>query len=236
MRKVLALLIGVLPLNVIRISMYKLLMGYKIDYQSYVGWGNYILCESVSLSSAKIGRFNRILVNSLILHNGSEIRTNNNIKLLNRITLKDNSLIISSNDIIGLFNEKNPEKEYSIFELGYKSLITSKHHIDATDIVSIGDNVVLGGVGSSIWTHGFDICRNRVQAPVYIGNDIYIGAGVTICQGVRIADKVVIGAATCVSRSVRESGFYVSNQLIKKTMIKYYNSNTIGQPEIYRKS
>jgi acetyltransferase-like isoleucine patch superfamily enzyme len=43
---------------------------------------------------------------------------------------------------------------------------------------------------------------NVRNAPVRIGNDVFIGAGVIILKGVRIGDGAVIGAGSVVTRSV----------------------------------
>lgn len=42
-------------------------------------------------------------------------------------------------------------------------------------------------------------------APVRIGNNVWIGAGVTILRGVEIGDGAVVGAGAVVTRSVREN-------------------------------
>jgi acetyltransferase-like isoleucine patch superfamily enzyme len=99
---------------------------------------------------------------------------------------------------------------------------------------------VFGGFRSTVWTHGFDMDRTMIQGPVIIGNNIYIGACVIICQGVKIADNSVIGAGTVVSKSITSPGFYISNQLIRKSTVHLYSDekstiNYCGY-NFYRKS
>lgn len=81
----------------------------------------------------------------------------------------------------------------------------------------------MGGVGTTLWTHGFDINRVKIQSPVIIGNNIYVGTNSIICQGVKVVDNVVVGAGTVVSRSINESGFYVSNTLLRKSAVANYS-------------
>ena len=138
--------------------------------------------------------------------------------------MAEDSHILSRNSIVGLYRNNNPQKDKCNLYIGAHSLVTVRHSLDCTDEIVIGDNVVFGGTDTQVWTHGFDVNRNMITGIIVIGNDIYIGSRCTICQNVSICDQTVVGAATCVSRNISESGFYVSNQLIKKGEIRDYSS------------
>ncbi|WRT66079.1 uncharacterized protein IL334_003032 [Kwoniella shivajii] len=65
--------------------------------------------------------------------------------------------------------------------------------------------------------------RNGLQGrewaiPVSIGNDCWIGAGVTICPGVTIGDGCTVGAATVVTKDIPSRSVVVGNpgRVIKK--------------------
>jgi hypothetical protein len=49
MRKIISLLIGLCPSNVIRIFLYRTLLGYKIAYSSKIGWLNLIDCHECEI-------------------------------------------------------------------------------------------------------------------------------------------------------------------------------------------
>ena len=83
MKKIFALVIGLLPFNCIRILAMKIFLHYKISNDSHIGWGNMICCKNVYINKAHIGNFNRISCNSLTLEEGAEIRRFNTVKLLN---------------------------------------------------------------------------------------------------------------------------------------------------------
>lgn len=77
---------------------------------------------------------------------------------------------------------------------------------------SIGDNVMMGPE-CMIFTrnHAFarvDIPMNQQGMkefePVSIGNDVWIGARVTILPGVHIADGCIIGAGAVVTKDIPE--------------------------------
>ncbi|WP_325049140.1 DapH/DapD/GlmU-related protein [Alginatibacterium sediminis] len=45
----------------------------------------------------------------------------------------------------------------------------------------------------------------ELAAPIQIGNSVWIGANVTICPGVSIADNVVVGAGSVVTKDLPEN-------------------------------
>src|SRR5699024_957692 len=73
--------------------------------------------------------------------------------------------------------------------------------------ITIGDDVLLGPrVGIYTANHALDPAERRAGAcyatPVTIGDNVWVGGGVTINQGVRIGDNSVIGAGSVVTRSI----------------------------------
>lgn len=76
--------------------------------------------------------------------------------------------------------------------------------------VTIGDNVLFGP-NVSLYTAGHPIdARTRGSMieyckPITIGNNVWLGGGVTVCPGVTIGDNCVIGAGAVVTRNI-ESG------------------------------
>lgn len=239
MRRVFILIIGFLPFNFLRIFCYNLLSGYKIDYNSNIGWLNYIDCKECILKKSRIGFLNRIKVRKLIMCENAVISYGNNLQYLNLLEMHRNSWIRSSNAILGCYQEWNPYKEFSVFKIGEDSLLTSHHYMDATDSITIGANVVFGGIHTKVWTHGFDVQRTKLQAPVIIHDNVYIGAGSTILQDVQVASETIIGASTVVSKSIMNGGFYISNQLVKKSNCQSYGNKEgvlkSGEASYYRK-
>jgi acetyltransferase-like isoleucine patch superfamily enzyme len=82
--------------------------------------------------------------------------------------------------------------------------------------VSIGNNVAIGHGTSIISTnHGFADPETPInyqpvsQAPVSIGNNVWIGARATILAGVSIAEGTVVAAGAVVTKSVDEPDMIV---------------------------
>lgn len=214
-------LISFLPINKFRIFCYRYLLNYKISYDSKIGMLNFINAIIFEATHVTIGSFNVISAKEIRLESNSKIRNRNRIKWLKQIVIHEGGEIVSGNVIIGMKNQELlPYSDVCTFELGKGSIITRNHLFDCTANIKINTNVVFGGSGTQVWTHGFDIDRTMLLGNVSFGNNIYIGSRCMILQNVDICNNVSIGAATTVSKSILASGFYTSSTLILKSLLK----------------
>ena len=75
-------------------------------------------------------------------------------------------------------------------------------------LISVGDRVTISsGVtfithDGSGWLYRDGRGRRYRFAPIWVGSDVFIGAGVTVLPGVRIGDRCVVGAGSVVTASV----------------------------------
>ncbi len=99
-------------------------------------------------------------------------------------------------------------------ELGEMVSINNNVFIHAVGGVRIGNNCVLS-VGTTILSTGENIEQwiNRsvnedihVNAPVNIGNNVWLCANTTICAGVTIADNSVVAAGSVVTKDLSKPG------------------------------
>ena len=88
---------------------------------------------------------------------------------------------------------------------------------------TIGDDCFIGpNVGIYTACHSTDPVerntRNEWALPVTIGNNVWIGGGVTILPGVTIGDNVTIGAGSVVVKDIESNSVAVGNpaRVIKK--------------------
>jgi acetyltransferase-like isoleucine patch superfamily enzyme len=86
--------------------------------------------------------------------------------------------------------------------------------------ITIGDDVLIGPK-TVIWgrDHGMSkhkpiYTQGHVKAPILIGNDVWIGANVTILKGVIIEDGAVIGAGSVVTKSIPSYAIATGNPAI----------------------
>lgn len=195
------------------------LCGHKIDSNVRIGL-SFVCADRLHLQAgARIGHFNFVLVRRLVMRCGSCIGRSNLIHGPISVNLREKAAIGNRNKILrGRLGSvvSGP----ALFVLGALSKITSDHRVDCTATVSFGDYSILAGTSSELWTHGYvhdqsGPGRYRIDGPVRIGHNVYIGSASVITAGVTIADGVIVGAGTTVARSLLEPGLYVSAGLRK---------------------
>jgi acetyltransferase-like isoleucine patch superfamily enzyme len=90
--------------------------------------------------------------------------------------------------------------------LGAHAAITSRHLVDCTDAVRVGEFSLVAGYRSQILTHSVNIHLGKQDcAPVEIGRYCFIGTGVIVLGGSIIPDFSVIGAGSTFRGEFKES-------------------------------
>ncbi|HMD68954.1 MAG TPA: hypothetical protein VKF42_08760 [Chitinivibrionales bacterium] len=214
MRSTFLAIIGLIPINFVKIVLYRTFFHFSITRRCRIGMC-IILCDKITLEEgASIGNFNIISnTRKLVMKTGSCLGSGNIIKNLNTLTIAQGARIgngnhFSRDPILGLSGN---------FTLGRNSMITARHLFDVTDDISIGDDTVIAGNGTQFWTHGFDICRNGIVAPIHIKNGCYFGSSCLVNLGVTVESDNQIAFGTVVSKSITTRfGFWTSNQLVRK--------------------
>lgn len=165
----------------------------------------------------------------LIMEEGTIIKHFNVAINLDKIILKQNSLIDRSNWITGYptgtnkkYFEDEKERE-SMLILGENSVITKKHYLDCTNVVNIGKYVTIAGYNSQFLTHSVDIYYNRQKShPINIGDYCFISTRVIILGGSSLPDKSVLGAGAVLNRHYSNDlpfGLYVGVPASRKNDI-----------------
>lgn len=213
---IVALLIMFVPTYFARRLLYNSLLRYEIDAASRVAPFVLLLGESVKLRSSKISLFNIISVHELTMERSAKIGKFNRIIGVHSVELNEDSLILQGNFIGGTWGTPLDNGEEDLV-LGARSQLTINVFVDLNDKVVFGEDVVVGGVGSQFWTHGFDQQRKRFKGPIHIADSVFVGSASIVLPNVTICSDVSIGAGTNVHRSITEPGFYVSSVLARKT-------------------
>jgi len=216
LRRIGLTIISILPLTIARHFFYRLFFRYQINGNSKIGMFNYISCKEVVLQDAIIGTFNLINVSILTMDPGSFILKRNRIKYLNKLSIKESG-IVNIGNFIGA--QKTNEGLFKFDDqnllLGKRSEILRNNYFDVVRPIIIGDNVVFGGQGSEIWTHGFEVDRTMLVGGVTFGDNIFIGSRCIFTKNVNVVSNVTIGPGSIVYKSINESGFYSSHQIEK---------------------
>lgn len=106
--------------------------------------------------------------------------------------------------------------------------------IDLTDpwLITMGNNITLTH-GVVVLTHDYswsvvkkiNYFKGSVfgaQAPVKIGNNVFVGVNTVITKGVTIGDNVIIGAGSVVVKDCESNGVYAGNPAQKIMNIEEY--------------
>lgn len=196
---VLAVIIGLLPLNGLRVLGYGLL-GYRIQ-NSRIGFGTIIAADEVWIDSARIGPFNLFVGPMKIhIHQGASIGNRNEF-------------------ICGywVLREEYKDHQYShSLEICDEALITSRHYFDLSGSLVLGERSWIAGMDSQFWTHGAGVKERDIR----IGSDCYISSAVLFSPGSSIADNIIVAMGSVVSGRETES-----NALIGGVPAKVLKSN-----------
>lgn len=215
MKTVLTFLSGIIPLPILR-KIFLNILGHDVSYNSKLGI-NILLIKKIQLKKgSKLGHFNFIKINELLLDEEAFIKSFNYLKGPFTFKLGPKSGISRQNKIRRSYSPIS--YGYSCLELGKNSFIVSNHLLDLTRSIKIGNDSIIAGTNSQLWTHGYyhdnkGSERIRIDGQVIIGNNVYIGSGCIFNPGVKVLDAIHIGAGSVISKNLEESGMYVSQGL-----------------------
>ncbi len=136
------------------------------------------------------------------------------LNLYNRVRSRQTSIKLSVIRLI--LDAPTLELHFPLFieplaglRVGKRVAINAFVHIWANKPVTIGDNTMIAShVQITTSTHSYKIRPyrdHREDAPVVIGNNVWIGSGAIILPGITIGDNSVIGAGSVVTRDVPAS-------------------------------
>lgn len=97
----------------------------------------------------------------------------------------------------------------------YSDIVTSE-----SELISIGNNVTISNDVQLI-THDNSICKilpqyTDVFGEITIGDNCFIGARVTVLPGVSIANNIIVGSASVVTKSFDEEGIVIGGNPARK--------------------
>ena len=166
--------------------------------------------------NSKIGHFNLINTKSIQIGEGGYIGNFNSLKGPFEIVLAEKAAIGDGNKCYRA--PLGVSYGGSILKLGTLSKITANHRVDCTRSILIGDYTTIAGNDSQLWTHAYyhdktGPGRFRLDGVIEIGNNTYIGSKCVLNCGITIANNVVVGSNSCISKSLLNPGTYVSQPL-----------------------
>ena len=193
MKKIFALMILIFPWF-IRRFMYRKFFHYKLHPTSYIG-------------------LSWIYPNELILGRNTSIGHLTVCKNIDTLKLGDHCTIGSLNWITGFPSnlkhtghfEKDTDRIPALIMKDH-SAITSRHLIDCTNTISIGEYTTIAGIRSQILTHSINIHEARQESnEIIIGKYCFIGTATVILKGSVIPDYSIVGAMSLVNKQFEET-------------------------------
>jgi len=136
----------------------------------------------------------------------------NVFKNVGRVVMADDAIILQFNWITAAPELACKYGTEASLELGRHSHITSRHYLDCSGGITIGDYTIVAGVRSTIVTHGID-WRDSSQKthPVVIGDYVLVGSNAVVCPGAVIADRCVVGMGTVVGKGDPAPGALIAS-------------------------
>jgi len=195
-----AVVVSILPLNVLRVLGYRLLLGYRVS-ETRIGFGTIIVVDEVIIQNAKIGFFNLFI-------GPMKIKIGDGTSIGNRNTFSCGYWVLQ-----GKYKESNYTRT---LEIGENILITSSHYFDVAGTFKLGDHSWIAGIGSQFWTHGAGVPERNIE----IGTDCYLGSAVRFAPGSSIGNSVLVAMGSVVSGKLN-----VSNALVGGVPAKALKEN-----------
>ncbi len=152
-----------------------------------------------------IGHLNLITrVGSFITGRSVRIGSLNIIRGGERVRLGDYAEVMRLNVLNAIPDHDCTTSPASRLEIGRGAVVVSGHRIDFTDEVTIGQNVIIGGRNSSLWTH-----NRQSTAPIAIGDFCYLGSEVRLAPGARLAERSILGLGSVLAGAIDTPGSLV---------------------------
>jgi acetyltransferase-like isoleucine patch superfamily enzyme len=196
-----------------------LFFGYELDKTAHIG-------------------FSWIYPSKLIMKAHSRIGSLNVAVHLDGIEMDEFATIGRSNWITG-FSTKISSKHFShqlkrssLLTIGQHSAITKHHHIDCTNVITIGKFVTIAGYNSQLLTHSIDVFENRQDSyPITIGDYCFVGTNVVILGGSSLPSFSVLGAKALLNKVYKQEytlygGVPAKTISILPKSAKYFDRNT----------
>ncbi len=116
-------------------------------------------------------------------------------------------------------------RDKAILSIGENVFFNTNCHVACHELIEIG-NDCLFGPNVCVFDHDHLLAENKIHhhkfktAPVYIGNNVWIGANAIILKGSRIGNNVVIGAGAVVSGEIPENTVLIQK---KENVLRKWN-------------
>ncbi len=162
--------------------------GYKIHPEAKIGLAWIFPKKLMMEAGARIDHFTvAVHLDCIVMGKNATIGRNN---WITGFPTQSNSLH---------FHHKKVRK--AELHLGEYAAITKNHHIDCTDLITIGRFATIAGYQSQLLTHSIDVVENRQDcAPITIGEYAFVGTNIVVLGGASLPAYSVLGAKSLLNK------------------------------------
>ena len=118
------------------------------------------------------------------------------IELANGVSLDDGVVLLTTGD----------RADAPRLKIGAGTYVNRHTMFDVSEAIDVGENCLIGPfcyITDHDHGRGFPhAAQPLVGAPVKIGNNVWLGAGVIVLKGVSIGDNAIVGAGSVVTKAV----------------------------------
>lgn len=167
---------------------------------------NRILCRlGDEIAATAVARSNLVSrVTTIRMATGSRIGRFNLLKNLRLVEIGEGSSIGRLNVISSHPVYKKLYPDGAALVIGSHTFITSRHQLDCSGSISLGDYSAIAGHETKILTHSIDVAKDvQVAYAVEIGSRSFVGARCLVLGGAQLPSHSVLAAGSVLTRSRR---------------------------------
>lgn len=158
--------------------------------------------------SASIGPILLLGRTTLIVGDGARIGPFNVFRQVTRVEVGEKAEIGQLNWISAapFLAEESVSLISGQFLLGAHASFTSRHYVDASGGVSIGEYATVAGVRSVFMSHGIDVEDNVLDTfPIHVGRYAMVGGGCNLVMGSAVPDYSVVAMGSVVIKGLEQT-------------------------------
>jgi acetyltransferase-like isoleucine patch superfamily enzyme len=201
-KTIVLLFISVIPINFLRVFLYKFFYNYNIDKNSKIGIFSIINCNELKISNSIIQSFTVIKVKNCDIF-GSKIGKFN--KLINF-----NKLLVEEGSCFGIFNKVIGEPKIATdtsFIVRRSVSIKNCNYFDLTANIVVGDKVKIDSF-CQFWTHSYKSDRKLASGDIIINSNSIINNSCLISNNVTIGKGAIVGHGSVVIKNLENNKHY----------------------------
>lgn len=119
----------------------------------------------------------------------------------------------------------------AVLDIGAQSAVTSRHYLDCTGGITIGEFTSVAGERSTFITHGISwVAGAQTYRPIVVGDFCLLSSNLQVAPGTTVGDRIVVGMGATISGALTQPGLYLQPRaaLVKPDLTGEYFTRESG--------